>query len=77
MKAGSSLSLASLSSWMNLICDRNENIKHRLNTVQIIKMKMLRKIFFKKQIPAVMFFFLLLNNVNGQTAMINFQSRAN
>jgi len=67
--------MASLSSWMNLIYDRNENIKHHLNKVQIIKMKMLRKTFFKMQIPAVLFFFLLLNNVNGQTAMINFQSR--
>jgi len=36
---------------------------------------MLRKIFFKKRIPAILFFFILLNNVNGQTAMINFQSR--
>ena len=37
-------------------------------------MKM-QKIFFKKEIPAILFFFLLFNNVNGQTAMINFQSR--
>src|SRR5687768_8114390 len=39
-------------------------------------MKMLRKTFFKKQIPAILYFFLLLTNVNGQTAMINFQSRS-
>src|SRR5688500_9298977 len=38
-------------------------------------MKMLRKIFLKKRMPAVLFFFLLLDNVKSQTAMINYQSR--
>lgn len=38
-------------------------------------MTMLRKKFFKKWISAVLFFFLLVDNLNSQTAMINCQSR--
>lgn len=36
---------------------------------------MLRKTFFKKRMLAVLFFFLLVDNTNGQTAMVNCQSR--
>ncbi len=36
---------------------------------------MLRKTFLKKRMPAVLFFFLLVDNLNGQTAMVNCQSR--
>src|SRR5687768_3597472 len=38
-------------------------------------MKVLQEIFFKERMFAVLFFFPLLNSVNGQTAMTNLQSR--